>query len=227
MRESAAAEDLPGGFSAFYPALRQMEDRGWIRRGMFIFGLGGLQFAMNAAVESLRALRSLAKKTAIMLAAVDPANPYGNMLPWPRPAEAEESAQGSQGQFHGMSRTSGANVLLVDGELVAFLRRGNPILKLWIPASQPDRDQYARAAARELARVALLRQSLRSGMFISEINARPAREHFFGQFLEEAGFVLTALGYQMRRVSHSASEPAPNPKEDTNLDQIEQGNEIT
>ena len=156
----------------------------------------------SAAVESLRAQRNPAKKTAVMLAAVDPANPYGNLLPWPRLSEAEESASAS----HGMARTSGASVLLVAGELVAYLRRGNPAIKLWFPESQPERDEYARAAAHELARVALLRQSPRAGLLISEINSRPAREHFFGQFLVEAGFVLTALGYQMRRVHHPASE---------------------
>ena len=139
MRESAAAEELPGGFSAIYPALRQMEERGWVRRGMFISGLGGSQFALAAAVESLRALRSAAKRTAITLSAVDPANPYGNLLPWPRLAEAEDSMQTA----HGMARTSGASVVLVDGDLVAYLRRGNPSLKLFLPATQPERDGYA------------------------------------------------------------------------------------
>lgn len=217
MRESAAAEDLPGGFSAFYPALRQMEERGWIRRGMFISGLGGSQFAMNAAVESLRALRSPAKKTATLLAAVDPANPYGNLLPWPRLAEAEEGAPGA----HGMSRTSGANVLLVDGDLVAFLRRGNPALKLWLPASPPERDEYGRVAARELASLARRRQSQRSGLIVSEINGKFAREHFFGRFLEEAGFALTALGYQMRRERSSMAEAEAEAGEGTNFYPIE------
>jgi ATP-dependent helicase Lhr and Lhr-like helicase len=211
VRESAAAEDLPGGFSAFYPALRQMEDRGWVRRGMFISGLGGSQFAVNAAVESLRALRSPARKTGIMLAAVDPANPYGNLLPWPRLAEVGESAQ----LPHGMARTSGASVVLVAGELVTYLRRGNPALKLWLPAEQPERDEYARAAARELARIALLRRSSRSGLLIAEINAKPAGEHFFAQFLEQAGFAATALGYQMRRPRPSESELVSEEDEDS------------
>ena len=110
-----------------------------------------------------------------------------------------------------MARTSGASVLLVAGELVAYLRRGNPSLKLFLPASQPERDDYARAAARELAQLALRRQAepaaARSGVLISEINSAPAREHFFGEFLAEAGFVLTPLGYQMRRARHSEPEP--------------------
>ena len=220
-RESVVAEELPGGFSAFYPALRQMEDRGWIRRGMFISGLGGSQFATKAAVESLRAQRNPAKKTAVMLATVDPANPYGSLLPWPKLSEAEESVSAS----HGMARTSGASVLLVAGELVVYLRRGNPAIKLWVPQSQPERDEYARTAAHDLARVALLRQSSRSGLLISEINSRPACEHFFGQFLTEAGFVLTALGYQMRRVHHPASEAESEFGEDVNAYSIEQEGE--
>jgi ATP-dependent Lhr-like helicase len=226
VRESAAAEDLPGGFSAFYPALRQMEDRGWIRRGMFISGLGGSQFAMNAAVESLRALRSRKKNTVTTLAAVDPANPYGNLLPWPRPAESDESVHGP----HGMARTSGANVLLVNGDLVVYLRRGNPALKLFLPAVQPERSEYARSAARELARVAMQRQSTHSGVLISEINARAAREHFFGQLLEEAGFMLTALGYQMRnqmRDTDDSKAPEAELEDDTNPYQIEQDDEST
>jgi len=202
VRETAVSEDLPGGFSAFYPALRQMEERGWIRRGMFIYGLGGSQFATNAAVESLRALRFPSKKTGIMLAAVDPSNPYGNLLSWPKLPEEDSRDSG----MHGMSRSSGASVLLVDGVLVVYLRRGNPALKLWLPDSDPDRGEYARAAAHELARVAVLRQSRRGGLLISEINGRPAVGHLFEHYLEDAGFALTSLGYQMRRARHVAEE---------------------
>jgi ATP-dependent Lhr-like helicase len=181
-----------------------------IRRGIFLSGLGGSQFATNAAVESLRALRSPARKSAITLAAVDPANPYGTLLPWPRLAEPDDSAP----TLHGMSRTSGASVLLVAGELVAYLRRGNPALKLWLPG-EPEREEYARAAARALARLALLRQSARAGLLISEINGKPAREHLFGPFLSEAGFVLTAQGYQMRRLQPSNEEDDPEAEQDS------------
>ena len=225
MRESAAAEELPGGFSAIYPALRQMEERGWVRRGMFISGLGGSQFALAAAVESLRALRSPAKRTAITLSAVDPANPYGNLLPWPRLPEAEDSMQTA----HGMARTSGASVVLVDGDLVAYLRRGNPSLKLFLPATQPERDERAHEAARQLASLALGRQATRSGVMIAEINARPVSEHVFGKFLEEAGFVLTPLGYQMRGPVRHGRNPEPETEyaseEDTDSGQAGKGGE--
>ena len=224
-REAAAAEDLPGGFTAIYPALRQMEDRGWVRRGMFLTGLGGSQFATNAAVEALRGLRAPALRSAILLAAVDPANPYGALLPWPRLQETTDAASS-----HGMARTSGASVLLVAGELVAYLRRGNPSLKLFLPASQPERDDHARAAAHELAKLALRRQAepaaARSGVLISEINSAPAREHFFGEFLTEAGFVLTPLGYQMRRPRNGEPEPGPLPGQETDSDELEPDGEV-
>jgi ATP-dependent Lhr-like helicase len=112
-----------------------------------------------------------------------------------------------------MARTSGASVLLVAGDLVAYLRRGNSTLKLWLPAEQPERDEYARAAARELARVALLRRSPRGGLLISEINAKPAREHFLAPFLEQSGFAATAQGYQMRR-----RPPEPEDEEESDED---------
>ena len=84
-REAAAAENIAGGYSAVYPALRTMEESGWIRRGMFVAGMGAAQFAMSSAVEMLRSLRNDPEKAeAVHLASTDPANPYGALLPWPR-----------------------------------------------------------------------------------------------------------------------------------------------
>jgi ATP-dependent Lhr-like helicase len=220
-RETAAAEEIPGGFSAIYPALRQMEERGWIRRGMFISGLGGSQFAMNAAVDSLRALRTNARPTALVLAAVDPANPYGTLLGWPKPAGPVD---GDAAQSpHGLARTSGASVLLVEGDLVAYLRRGNPALKLFLPTSQPEQNEYARAAAHALARLAIERHATRFGILIAEINNEPARQHYFGHFLEEAGFVPTPLGYQMRRPRGSVEPSVSNDDSYEDSDQGEPG----
>jgi ATP-dependent Lhr-like helicase len=188
---------------------------------MFLSGLGGSQFATNSAVEALRGLRAPALRSAIVLAAVDPANPYGALLPWPRLPETGDAASSSS---HGMARTSGASVLLVAGELVGYLRRGNPSLKLFLPATQPECDDYARAAARQLAQLALRRQTeppgARSGVFIAEINSAPVRKHFFGEFLAEAGFVLTPLGYQMRRARRSEAEPCLVPEEDMDSDEM-------
>ncbi len=85
MRETALAENIPGGYPSIYPALKTMEESGWIRRGMFVEGLGAAQFAMPAAVDLLRTQRvDPEAPEAVFLAAADPANPYGTILAWPR-----------------------------------------------------------------------------------------------------------------------------------------------
>ncbi len=202
-REAAAAENIAGGYSAVYPALRTMEESGWIRRGMFVAGMGAAQFAMNSAVEMLRSLRNDPEMAeAVHVAATDPANPYGGLLPWPR-LETE-----TPDTPHGMARISGASVVMVNGTLAAFFRRRNPALRAFLPADEPDRSRYARALANKLAAVALKRQSGRSGLLIGEINGSEAREHFLARYLLDAGFVETALGFQMRRASATAM-PAP------------------
>ncbi|MBS1854056.1 MAG: DEAD/DEAH box helicase [Acidobacteria bacterium] len=192
MRETALAENVPGGYPAIYPALRKMEESGWIRRGMFVAGLGAAQFAMTGAVDMLRTLRGAPERAETLhVAATDPANPYGALLGWPR----------EEGEAHAMSRTSGASVILVNGRLAAFLRRRSPAVRVFLPESEPERSMVARETARKLAEVAIRRQGRRSGLLVGEIEGAPAREHFLAGFLEEAGFVSTANGYQMRRVA--------------------------
>jgi ATP-dependent Lhr-like helicase len=196
-REVAVAENVTGGFSTLYPVLKTMEEGGWVRRGMFVAGMGAAQFAMSAAVDMLRSMRVTAgEPDAANLAASDPANPYGTLLPWPR-EEGEEA--------HGMARVSGASVVLINGQLAAFLRRRNPAIKVFLPEDEPERGTMARALAMELAGVAIRRQTMRSGLLIGEINGMPARDHHLSHFLTEAGFVETALGFQMRRMSPVAA----------------------
>jgi ATP-dependent Lhr-like helicase len=115
-REAVLAEATPGGFSAVYPVLRAMEEAGKIRRGYFIDGLGGSQFALPGAVDRLRDARRPARHDgsefgAVGLAATDPANPYGVTVPWPTAAGR-------------MARAAGAYVVLKDGELRLYLERG-------------------------------------------------------------------------------------------------------
>jgi ATP-dependent Lhr-like helicase len=194
MRETAAAENLPGGYTAVYPALKTMEDSGWVRRGMFVAGMGAAQFATPAAVDMLRSLRRPEDDIdAVHLAASDPANPYGSLLPW---VETPES--------HSMSRAAGASVILINGRLAAFFRRRNSSIRVFLPEDEPDRSQVARHLAQKLAAVAIRLQSRRSGLLIATINDEPAGDHFLGRYLEESGFVPTPAGYQMRRVVHSA-----------------------
>ena len=99
-----------------------------------------------------------------------------------------------------MARAAGASVVLINGQLAAFLRRRNPAIRVLLPENEPERTRAARALAKTLAEVAIRRQGRRTGLLIGEINDAPAREHFLARFLEEAGFVNSAPGFQMRRV---------------------------
>ncbi|MCX6630630.1 MAG: DEAD/DEAH box helicase [Candidatus Solibacter sp.] len=192
MRETALAESIPGGYPAVYPALKTMEENGWIRRGMFVAGMGAAQFAHASAVDMLRSLRTEPDRPeALHLAASDPANPYGSLLPWP-------------GAGHSMARAAGASVVLINGQLTAFLRRRNPSIRVLLPENEPERTRFARELARKLASVAISRQTRRSGLLIGEINDAPARDHFLARFLEEAGFVQSPLGLQMRHIAEPA-----------------------
>ena len=193
MRETALAENIPGGYPAIYPTLKTMEENGWIRRGMFVAGLGAAQFAHTSAIDMLRSLRAEPERPeALHLAASDPANPYGNLLPWP-------------GENHGMARAAGASIVLINGQLTAFLRRRNPSIRVILPENEPERTRFARELARTLAAVAIRRQTRRTGLLIGEINDAPARDHFLARFLEEAGFVQSPLGLQMRHITEPAA----------------------
>ena len=188
MRETALAENVAGGYPAIYPVLKTMEENGRIRRGMFVAGLGAAQFAQTAAIDLLRTLRTEPERAeTLVLAATDPANPYGSVLPWTGAGD------------HGMARAAGASVVLINGQLAAFLRRGNPAIRVLLPENEPERSRCARELARALAVEAVRRQTRRTGLLIGEINDAPAGEHFLARFLDEAGFVVSPLGFQMRR----------------------------
>jgi ATP-dependent Lhr-like helicase len=111
-RETVLAEGIPGGFATLYAELGNLELLGTARRGYFVEGLGGAQFALPGAVERLRSLPE-ADGSYLVLAATDPANPYGASLPWPKLEGGRRPG-----------RTPGAHLLLRDGEPVVFLERG-------------------------------------------------------------------------------------------------------
>src|SRR4051812_46043394 len=114
-RETVLAEGVPGGFAALYSELVNLETLGTARRGYFVEGLGGAQFALSAAVERLRGMRSDEPAGALVLAATDPANPYGATLPWPKREEL-----GSRRP----ARVPGAYVVTIDAEPVLYVERG-------------------------------------------------------------------------------------------------------
>ncbi|HUH07574.1 MAG TPA: hypothetical protein VML96_07180, partial [Egibacteraceae bacterium] len=117
-RSAVAAEAVPGGFSAVYGVLKAMEEAGRARRGYFVEGLGGAQFALPGAVDRLRSMREGAdggQSERVALAATDPANPFGAALAWPDPAGDHA---------HSPRRMAGAYVVLVDGALAGYAERG-------------------------------------------------------------------------------------------------------
>jgi len=208
-RESAANENLPGGFSAVYDVLKALEESGRIRRGYFVAGLGATQFALPAAVDLLRSLRGgppLEKPEIVTLAATDPANLYGSVLRWP--ASGEEAASDAP---RILTRSIGASVVLRNGELAAYLRRNNPALQIFLPNDEPDRSHTARDLSQFLASLAQQemerREDHRGGMLISTINGQPAAHHFLASFLQEAGFHLAPLGLNFRRAMLTAVAP--------------------
>jgi ATP-dependent Lhr-like helicase len=194
-RETAAAESVPGGFSSVYAVLKAMEEAGRARRGYFVAGLGGAQFASAGALDRLRAHRDAEEPPrVVVVAATDPANPYGAIVKWPGRATAgEEVAPG------GPTRTVGALVVLVGGVAAGYLRRGERELLLFPDVRDPEGSMTARHVARALHRLALGRDEARRGMLITEMNGVPATTHTLSAVFVEEGFASTALGLQVRR----------------------------
>ncbi len=202
LREHATAENIPGGFSAVYDVLKALEESGRIRRGYFVAGLGATQFALPAAVDLLRKLRTAPaaeKPEFVQLAATDPANPYGSVLRWPDLPVAEEDSESAP---RVLTRAAYAEVILRNGQLVAWLRRGNPHLLVFLPAEEPERSQTASGLAHFLsARGQLrLRDGSHQGVLITTINGQPVAAHPMAPFLMDAGFHPGPLGMHLRRI---------------------------
>jgi ATP-dependent Lhr-like helicase len=117
-REAVLAEGLAGGFASVYPILKAMEEAGRARRGYFVAGLGAAQFALPGAVDRLRAARGEdldGGPEIVILAAADPAQPYGASLPWPRDAESDRLP---------LARVPGAYLVMADGAPALYVERG-------------------------------------------------------------------------------------------------------
>ncbi len=175
-RDAVLAEGLSGGFSGLYPVLAAMEDAGRVRRGYFVEGLGGAQFAVPGALDRLRATAE--PGGAVTLAAADPANPYGAALPWP--AEAEGRA----------GRSAGAYVVLVEGALAAFVERGGR--KLLTFSADPDRLATLSGAVADLYRRRMRRAT------VETVDGEPAGSTALGAELRNHGYVTSYKGLAYR-----------------------------
>jgi ATP-dependent Lhr-like helicase len=202
---AVAAERVPGGFAAVYPVLRAMEETGQCRRGYFVEGLGGAQFALPGAVDRMRALAGdtvaataagtgtatldagdvSESRRAVVLAAADPAQPYGAALPWPtRPEETASS--------HRPGRKAGAVVVLFGGELVLYVERGGKSLLTWTedPAALEPCAKALAAAVRDGALGRITVEKADGGIV--------AHDSPLTRALESAGFRHTPRGLRLR-----------------------------
>ncbi|MDJ0341627.1 ATP-dependent helicase [Streptomyces sp. H10-C2] len=189
-RGAVAAEGVEGGFSAAYRVLAAFEETGQTRRGYVVEGLGAAQFAMDGAVDRLRAINTARDREegtrtgrrAVVLAAADPANAYGAALPWPAQPD---------GVTHKPGRKAGALVVLVDGELVLYVERGGKTLLAW-----PGDEDRLRAAADALALA--VREGALGRLTVERTNGESALTSPLGHALETAGFHATPRGLRLR-----------------------------
>jgi ATP-dependent helicase Lhr and Lhr-like helicase len=169
--DGVRAEGTPGGYAPVYRELRRMETLGVCRRGYFVEGLGGAQFALPGAVERLRERTDRDEEQALVLAAADPAQPYGAALPWPKRAASRAA------------RVAGAYVVLLDGEAALFVERGGRSL---VPLRDPD-DSWLRAALEAL--VGHVRRTGLRRLAVERFDGEPVGETPLLPLLLEVGFV--------------------------------------
>ena len=177
-RETALGEGAEGGFAGVYPVLKALEERGEARRGYFVAGLGAAQFALPGAVDRLRADRAPEPDAApVVLAATDPAQPYGAALSWPpspgRPA-----------------RTAGAHVVLAHGVPLVVLERGGRSLATFEGAESTD--------AWIEAVISLVKDGRLRKLEIAKVDGVPVRETPWAARLEAAGFTSAYKGMLYR-----------------------------
>ena len=198
---------MAGGFSGIYPVFRAMEESGRIRRGYFVDGLGAAQFALPGAVDRLRAMRepggsvgtdggasglpsrgagsgTASGPTVHLLAAADPANPYGAALPWPRRGDSDRRS---------LQRAAGAYVVLVDGAPVVYLDRGGHSLQMLPAADASDVAAPALGALRALVDDGRFRE-----LVVTRVDGEAAAASPWRPRLEEAGFAAGYRGHVLR-----------------------------
>ncbi|MGC5017765.1 ATP-dependent helicase [Micromonospora sp. DT47] len=195
-RGAVMGEQVVGGFAAVYPVLSALEERGAARRGYFVEGLGAAQFAVPGAVDRIRALADPADGTrgrggpTLVLAATDPANPYGAALPWPeRVVDSGDGAAPATG--HRAGRKAGALVVLVGGDLVLYVERGGRTILSFID----DGDALA-AAGKALADA--VHSGALGAISVERADGEAVHSSPLRDALTAAGFRATPRGLRLR-----------------------------
>ena len=175
-REAALADEVPGGFAALVPVLDGMEESGTVRRGYFVEGLSGRQYAWAGAVDRLRADHPA--RTVTVLGANDPANVYGALLPWP------ETARGGR-----VARRGSASVALVDGAPVLHVEPKSGKLATFAGAAEADVELAIGQGLRQVSGPA------RRALVVSSIDDDGALTSRWGPVFEHAGFARDYRGF--------------------------------
>jgi ATP-dependent Lhr-like helicase len=170
-REQVLAEGIPGGFSVLYDQYAALETLGVCRRGYFVEGLGGAQFALPGAVERLRAQRDDDEAPPVVLAATDPAQPYGAVLRWPKRTDGRSP-----------SRTAGAYVVLTGAEPALYVERGGKGLQILVAEDDPRLAPSLEALADAVRRGRVAR------LGVERVNGEPAVGSAWEERLLELGF---------------------------------------
>jgi ATP-dependent Lhr-like helicase len=224
LRETASHEEIPGGFSAIYEILKQLEDGGKLRRGHFVAGRGATQFALPGAEELLRSFDRGASDFAgsgaardggptsparsgpegpTWIAAQDPACAWGAALPWPRAAGSVEVPTEGRAGARRPARSAGAHVLLREGEPIAWCSRDCVHVILFAPEGGDDIPRQGATFA--AAAISALAEKDGRPRMIETLNALPARESPLAPLFEEAGFHRQSNGLQARRREQRAT----------------------
>ncbi|MDL9937138.1 ATP-dependent helicase [Gordonia sp. ABSL1-1] len=193
LRGNVAGEGIPGGFARIYKALSVFEDNGQVRRGYYVDGLGGAQFARPTTVDELRrhALDNRSRDrapTVTVLAATDPANPFGASLEWP--------TGGNQESGHRPGRKPGAVVVVVDGHAVIFVERGGKTVLTF--TADPALLRDAAGALADTVRAGRIQR-----LTIDQVDGTGVLGTDAGKAFVEAGFATTPRGVRLRYGLHA------------------------
>ncbi|MFB9234414.1 ATP-dependent helicase [Plantactinospora siamensis] len=196
-RGAVAAEGVSGGFAGVYPVLSALEERGAARRGYFVDGLGAAQFAVPGAVDRIRALAEPAtldrsgSAPALVLAATDPASPYGAALPWPDRVVDSGDGETAPAGGHRAGRKAGALVVLTGGALTLYVERGGRT----VLSFTDDPDALA-AAAKALADA--VHSGALGAISVERADGGAVRSTPLAESLTAAGFRATPRGLRLR-----------------------------
>ncbi|MEO1497988.1 MAG: DEAD/DEAH box helicase [Planctomycetota bacterium] len=187
-RDQIAREQVEGGFSAIYPVLKAMEESGKVRRGYFVDGQGGAQFAAAGADDLLRSKPRDDEPQTVVLASTDPASAYGAALPWPdRPGAADGDNTGRP------QRAAGALVVISDGHALGYLNRTGQSLTAFLAEAEPEHTNQATELCKALAT-----RAQRKSLLLTKVDGAAAVTSHLAGALAKAGFTATTKGMLCR-----------------------------